>query len=289
MRLNLRLFDGEAGAAGAPVAGAQAAGAQAAGTQAAEPTVLYGKQPGTQEEEPPDRNKAFEDLIKGEYKDLYSERVKKEVARRTKGMDALKTQLDSQKEILNLLGTKYGVDASDMSAVKKAMEEDHTYWEQAAEREGLTVEQYKRFKRMEAENASLRAAEEERKRLTQREQVFSEWNRQAEELKAIYPSFDLGEEMQNESFGRLLGAGIDVRTAYEAVNHEKLTAGAMAYTAQAVAKKQADAIRSGQARPMENGISSRAAVEVKADVSKLTDKDMDEIVRRVRNGERIEF
>lgn len=279
MKLNLKLFDGE----GAP------AGASA--EPAAEPTVLYGKQ--AKEEpapaKPEDRSKAFEDMIKGEYKDLYSERVKKEVMRRVKDTNALKDQLNSQKEILNLLGAKYGVDISDLSAVKKAMEEDHTYWEDAAEKEGLTVEQYKKFKQMEAENASLRAAEEERRRLSQKEQVFSEWNRQAEELKAIYPTFDLGEEMANEQFGRLLGAGIDMRTAYEAVNHEKLTAGAMAYTAQTVAKKQADAIRSGQARPAENGTSSRAAVEVRADVSKLTDRDMDEIVRRVRNGERIEF
>lgn len=277
MRLNLRLFDGEGAPAAAP----------------AEPTVLYGKQEGTEPAaEPaaePDRNKTFEDLIKGEYKDLYSERVKKEVMRRVKDTNALKDQLNSQKEILNLLGAKYGVDISDLSAVKKAVEEDHTYWEEAAEKEGLTVEQYKKFKQMEAENSSLRAAEEERRRLTQREQVFAEWNRQAEELKAIYPTFDLSEEMANEAFGRLLGAGIDMRTAYEAVNHEKLTAGAMAYTAKTVAKRQADAIRSGQARPAENGTSSRAAVEVRADVNKLTNKDMEEIARRVRNGEQIRF
>lgn len=283
--LKLNLFDGEAAAA-------------PEGTENnAESTVIYGKPTETQDpdnhvangESSEERTKAFEDLIKGEYKDLYDERVKKEIYRRLGDKKKLENQLKTQKEVLDLIGMKYGVDSSDMDGMRKAMEEDKSYWEEAAEREGLTVEQYKKFRQMEAENRSLREAKEERERITQREKAFAEWEKQAEELRAVYPSFSLQEEIQNPDFQKLLGVGINMRTAYEAVNHERLTAGAMAFTAQAVAKKQADAIRSGQARPIENGISSRGAVEIKADPSKLTRKDMQEIARRVRNGEIIRF
>lgn len=284
-RLNLKMFDGEAAA-------------EASG-ESAEGTVIYGK---PAEESNPEnhvaseedtagegREAAFEALIKGEYKDLYDARMQGELSRRFKTVEGLKNQLQNQKEIMDLIGLRYGVDAADINALKKAMDEDSTYWEEAAEREGLTVEQYKKIKRMEAENAELKRAKQEQERLTQRNETFSRWNSQAEELKTVYPNFNLESEIQNEQFVKLLGAGIDMRTAYEAINHDRLMEGAMAFTAQKVAKQQADAIRSGQARPTENGVSSRAAATVKRDPAKLTTKDFREIERRVAAGERISF
>ena len=61
----------------------------------------------------------------------------------------------------------------------------------------------------------------------------------------------------------------------------------MQIAAKTVEKKVTDKIRANGARPTENGISSQSASVVKTDVSQFTDADMDEIIRRVRNGEKI--
>ena len=62
-----------------------------------------------------------------------------------------------------------------------------------------------------------------------------------------------------------------------------------AYTANKVSKKVTDNIRARGARPVENGSNQVAAATVKNDVTKLTAKDRAEIVKRVKNGEKISF
>lgn len=313
LQIDLQMFDGAAGAAAGAAAAPAATGVNtgaapqaAAGEQAetGKEVVIYGKPPEelnpenqpatgegieTKNESPEERQAAFEKLIKEEYKDLFDSRVQSIIGRRLGDVKGLEKQVQSANEIMELMSLKYGVDATDTAALKKAIEEDDTYWEEAAEKENLSVEQYKRMKKMEAENATLKREREEAERNSQKEQVFAKWSAEAETVKNFYPGFDLNTELQNEQFLRLLGAGIDMRTTYETIHHDEIMTGVMSYTAKQVAKKQADAIKSGHMRPAENGISSRAAVTVKRDPSKLTAEDMKEIAKRVRAGETITF
>ncbi|WP_368378282.1 hypothetical protein [[Clostridium] symbiosum] len=313
LQIDLQMFDGAAGAASGATAAPAATGVNtgaapqaAAGEQAeiGKEVVIYGKPPEelnpenqlatgegieTKNESPEERQAAFEKLIKEDYKDLFDSRVQSIIGRRLGDVKGLEKQVQSANEIMELMSLKYGVDATDTAALKKAIEEDDTYWEEAAEKENLSVEQYKRMKKMEAENATLKREREEAERNSQKEQVFAKWSAEAETVKNFYPGFDLNTELQNEQFLRLLGAGIDMRTTYETIHHDEIMTGVMSYTAKQVAKKQADAIKSGYMRPAENGISSRAAVTVKRDPSKLTAEDMKEIAKRVRAGETITF
>ena len=87
----------------------------------------------------------------------------------------------------------------------------------------------------------------------------------------------------------MLGAGVSVKAAFEALHHEEIMAGAMQYTAKTIAKKTADGIASRNNRPVENGLGAQASANVRADVSKLTKADRAEIARRVARGERIVF
>lgn len=311
LKINLQLFDGAAGAAaaGAPGDGGVNTGGlpqDAAGDMAdtTEPEVIYGKpteeldpenHPASgenkpeAEKDPKEREAEFDKLIKGEYKDLFDGRVKNIIQRRLPDVKTLESQVQSHQDIFSLMGAKYGVDASDTAALKKAIEEDDSYWEDAAEQEGLSVEQYKKLKKMEAENAALKRAQEEAERNTQKEQVFAKWESEAQEIKNFYPRFDLETELQNEQFLRLIGAGIDMKTSYETIHHDDILTGAMSYTAKEVARRQADAIKAGTLRPVENGISARAPVTVKRDPGSLTAEDMREIAKRVRAGETISF
>ena len=81
-----------------------------------------------------------------------------------------------------------------------------------------------------------------------------------------------------------------MKTAFEVAHMDELMSGAMHYTAQKVAQQVTNNIRAKAARPAENGMSNKAAVhDVRADVTKLSKADRDEIARRIQRGEKISF
>ena len=145
------------------------------------------------------------------------------------------------------------------------------------------------MQKLERENAHVKAARQQQERQQQQDQVWADWMQQAEQVKAMYPGFNLQRELDNADFGRMLGAGVSVKAAFEALHHEEIMAGAMQYTAKTIAKKTADGIASRNNRPVENGLGAQASANVRADVSKLTKADRAEIARRVARGERIVF
>ena len=309
-QLDLQLFaDGGAGAAG----GTGAEGATGVTATAAVPqtkgvksnplaNVVYGKQDGgvqvataqenaadTDPVAPPDRNAEFEKLIKGEYKDLYDQRVQDTVQKRLKGSKETEATLKALTPTLEKLAQKYGVDPSNIEALNKAIEDDDSYYEQEALEKGVSVEQLKEFKKMEKENAELKRMQQEQDAKEKGAKLYAQWMDQAEKAKTVYPSFDLRAEMGNPKFLDLLRANIDVRTAYEVIHKDDIIPAAMQFTAKAVEQKLTNKIIAGGARPSENGISSQSAAQVKSDVSQLTKADRAEIIRRVQRGEKIRF
>ena len=112
---------------------------------------------------------------------------------------------------------------------------------------------------------------------------------QEQEIKGIYPSFNLESEMQNPQFINLLRSNIDMRTAYEVIHKDDIIHGAMQFTAKEIEKKVTNKIMANGARPAENGMASQGAAVVKSDVSQLSRADRAEIARRVQRGEKISF
>ena len=237
----------------------------------------------------PDRNAEFEKLIKGEYKDLYDARVQDTVQKRLKGQKETVDKFNALTPTLELLASKYGVDAADIEGLNKAIGEDDSYYEQEAMEKGMSVKQLKEIKKMERENADLKAQMEEAQRQENGKKLYAAWMQQADEAKKVYPSFDLRTEMNNPKFVDLLRSNIDVRTAYEVLHKDEIIPAAMQFTAQTVESKLAKSIASNGARPSENGMSSQSAAVVKSDVSQLSKADRAEIIRRVQRGEKIRF
>ena len=244
----------------------------------------------------PDRQAEFEKLIKGEYKDLYDARVQDTVQKRLKGQKEIVDKFNALSPSLETLAKNYGVDVNDIAALNQAIEEDDAYLEAEALEEGKTIQQKREerkkdreFRRIEAENAELKAQMDEVRRQENGQRLFNTWMQQAEEAKKIYPSFDINSEMNNPKFVELLRSNIDVRTAYEITHKDEIIAGAMQFTAKTVEQKLANKIAAGGARPSENGMSSQGAAVVKSDVSQLSKADRAEIIRRVQRGEKIRF
>ena len=237
----------------------------------------------------PDREAEFEKLIKGEYKDQYDARVQDTIQKRLKGSKETVDKYNALTPTLELLAKKYGVDAADIEALNKAIQEDDSYYEEEALEKGLTVQQLKEIRKMERENADLKAKMEESQRQEQGKKLYAAWMQQAEAAKMVYPSFDMKAEMNNPKFVDLLRSNIDVRTAYEVLHKDEIIPAAMQFTAQAMESKIAKKIASNGARPTENGMSSQSAAVVKSDVSQLSKADRAEIIRRVQRGEKIRF
>ena len=237
----------------------------------------------------PDRNAEFEKLIKGEYKDLYDAKVQDTIQKRLKSSKETVDKYNALTPTLELLAGKYGVDATDIEALSKAIQEDNTFYEQEALEKGMSVKQLKEIKAMERENADLRAQMQEAQRQENGKKLYATWMQQAEEAQKVYPSFDMRAEMNNPKFVDLLKSNIDVRTAYEVLHKDEIIPAAMQFTAKTVEEKLAKKIASNGARPTENGMSSGSAAVVKSDVSQLSKADRAEIIRRVQRGEKIRF
>ena len=237
----------------------------------------------------PDRNAVFEQLIKGEYKDLYDAKVQDTIQKRLKSSNETVAKFNALSPTIELLAKKYGVDATDIEGLNKAISEDDSYYEQEALERGMSVKDLKEFKRIERENADFKAQMQEAQRQENGKKLYAAWMQQADEAKKVYPSFDLRAEMNNPKFVDLLKSNIDVRTAYEVLHKDEIIPAAMQFTAQAVESKLAKKIASNGARPSENGMSSQSAAVVKSDVSQLSKEDRAEIIRRVQRGEKIRF
>ncbi len=310
-KLNLQLF-GEGSGTGASAAAPGGEGTQAVSqpvtgqSRKSLADVKYGIQEGQQEEadtskgvqtpavETIDKKAAFEQLIKGDYKDEYNARVQEVISKRFKANEAVAERQKSLAPILEILGNKYGIDASDidkmdLNALGKAIMDDDSYYEQEAVEKGITVEALKNIKRMEAENKQMREAMEQRQKQDQSRKAYEALLEQCKGVKAIYPGFELATEMNNPNFGRLIANGVDARTAYEVVHRDEIQPAMAQYIANQTAQRISNDIQSGARRPTENGANSQSSSVVKTDVTKLTKEDRAEIARRAARGERIRF
>jgi hypothetical protein len=305
MILNLQLFaegtgggDGGTGAEGAKGATATAAVSQTKGAKNPLANVKYGIQEEASTESPvpevkttatDDRNARFEALIKGEFKDLYDARMQDTIQKRLKGSKETVDKYNALSPTLEMLAKKYGVDANDIKALNKAIEEDDSYYEEEALERDMSVQQLKEIKKMERENAELKRQMNEQERQENANRLYSRWMQESEATKAVYPTFNLEAEMQNPRFLDLLRNNVDVRTAYEVLHKDEIIPAAMQFTAKTVEQKLTNKIIANGARPVENGNSSQGATVVKSDVSQLSKADRAEIIRRVQRGEKIKF
>ena len=302
MILNLQLFgegtgggDGGTGAEGAMGVTATAAVSQKKGASNPLADVKYG----IQEEATPaaevnttateDRSAKFEALIKGEFKDLYDAKMQDTIQKRLKGSKETVDKYNALSPTLEMLAKKYGVDANNIEALNKAIEEDDSYYEEEALEKNISVQQLKEIKKMERENADLKRQMQEQARYENANKLYGKWMQEADATKAIYPSFNLQTEMQNPRFTELLRSNIDVRTAYEVIHKDDIIHGAMQFAVNKAEQKFANKVIANGARPLENGNSSQGASVTKRDVSSLTKADLAEVERRVARGEKISF
>ena len=289
---NLFLFDGgAAGAAGGEGSGAGQAGSQAeaVNSQAANtgdnPTADAGQEA---TKTPEQLQEEFQKLIKGEYKDAYTKEFQRHFNDRHKDAKATQERLESYQPIIDTLSSRYGITDGDMGKLSKAIESDESLWAEAAEEAGMTVEQFRHVKQIEAENARFKAEQQQNIRQQMAQRQMEVWNGQVEEVRKSYPNFNLEDELNNPGFKAMIRAGASIRNAYEATHLDDIKKSLVASTAQQTTKEVTDNIKAKGMRPTEVG-GSQSGVPLSMDLKNSTKAQRDEWARRAERGETITF
>lgn len=236
------------------------------------------------------RRKAFQDLVNSEeYKEIYTEETQRIINRRFRETQNLEQQVARNQPLIDMLMQRYKISDGDIGKLTAAIENDDAYWSEAAEEAGMSVEQYKQFQKLQRENAALMRDQQQRRSQQAAQQQLQKWYGEAEQVKGVYPSFDLNAEVKNQQFLSMLKSGVPMQHAYEVVHLDDIKAGVAKMQAKATERQVVDGIRAKGARPQENGTTSQSAFTVKDDVGKLTKAERAEIARRVARGEIIKF
>lgn len=210
-----------------------------------------------------ERERSFEALIRGEYKDLYDARVSETVRRRLGAARESEAKLTALAPTAALLTELLGADPNDADAIGKRIK-------------GLLA--------LEREGSEKRAAVEQ-----DGEARYALWQREARELAARYRGFDVERELSNGTFRAMLEAGVAMRHAYFAVHADELLPATLAHAVKTAREQITASVRNGSVRVSEEGLSPGAGFCAKNDVSRLSRAEREAIIRRVAKGEKISF
>ena len=207
---------------------------------------------------PEERRKAFGELLRGEYADLTEELMQNAVTEATRRLEAS----PAMKGLMQALQEKYGTDANDLVALTEAVRngavKDDAYYEKLAMEKGVSTRTARELDKLESQNKHLTEQQQmiqqmERQRVQQARiaELQAGWDREAEQLKAQYPDFNMAEVLANPE----------------------------------VEQGVVNRMQQRNARPGENGTRPGGAVQTKIDVSHMSRREMEEMEKRVMRGE----
>lgn len=241
---------------------------------------------------PEERRKAFGELLRGEYADLTEELMQNAVTEATRRLEAS----PAMKGLMQALQEKYGTDASDLVALTEAVRngavKDDAYYEKLAMEKGVSTRTARELDKLESQNKQLteqqqmiRQMERQRAQQARIAELQAGWDREAEQLKAQYPDFNMAEVLTNPEVEKMMRSGVSMTNAYRSAYFDHILKQQQAATAQQVEQGVVNRMQQRNARPGENGTRPGSAVQTKIDVSHMSRKEMEEMEKRVMRGE----
>lgn len=251
------------------------------------------KEPKT-EKTPEERRRAFGEMVQGEYSDVFQEMMQRAIDKATENI----RQNPQVARLTQALANAYGVDTDDMDGLIEAVEngrvKDEKYYEDLAQQRGVSVKTARELDKMESDlkrsntrNAQLQAMQQEATRQQRVSQIQAQWEAQAAQLKTQYPDFELQEVLANEQVADLMRRGVSLPDAYRAAYFDHIMQQATAQTAQKVEQGVAARIQQRAGRPGENGTRPGGAVTTHVDVASMSRRQLEDLERRARRGEKI--
>ena len=246
------------------------------------------------EKTPEERRRAFGEMVQGEYNDVFQEMMQRAIDKATENI----RQNPQVARLTQALANAYGVDTDDMDGLIEAVEngrvKDEKYYEDLAQQRGVSVKTARELDKMESDlkrsntrNAQLQAMQQEATRQQRVSQIQAQWEAQAAHLKTQYPDFELQEVLANEQVADLMRRGVSLPDAYRAAYFDHIMQQATAQTAQKVEQGVAARIQQRASRPGENGTRPGGAVTTHVDVASMSRRQLEDLERRARRGEKI--
>lgn len=246
------------------------------------------------EKTPEERRRAFGEMVQGEYSDVFQEMMQRAIDKATENI----RQNPQVARLTQALANAYGVDTEDMDGLIEAVEngrvKDEKYYEDLAQQRGVSVKTARELDKMESDlkrsntrNAQLQAMQQEATRQQRVSQIQAQWEAQAAQLKTQYPDFELQEVLANEQVADLMRRGVSLPDAYRAAYFDHIMQQATAQTAQKVEQGVAARIQQRASRPGENGTRPGGAVTTHVDVASMSRRQLEDLERRARRGEKI--
>ena len=246
------------------------------------------------EKTPEERRRAFGEMVQGEYSDVFQEMMQRAIDKATENIQ----QNPQVARLTQALANAYGVDTDDMDGLIEAVEngrvKDEKYYEDLAQQRGVSVKTARELDKMESDlkrsntrNAQLQAMQQEATRQQRVSQIQARWEAQAAQLKTQYPDFELQEVLANEQVADLMRRGVSLPDAYRAAYFDHIMQQATAQTAQKVEQGVAARIQQRASRPGENGTRPGGAVTTHVDVASMSRRQLEDLERRARRGEKI--
>lgn len=273
-----------AGGAGTGGEGGQAAAAQTGEAAAVEQQPTEGEPAAA---DPKERAKAYRDLIRGEYKDLYDADMQRIVTQRLRGSKGAEESLKKLESSIDMLKGFYGTD--DLDQLNKAITDDTRFYEDEAMKRGMDAETYKALKQKDEALERFRRQQEEAREREENTRMVLQWREEERRLQQTFPDFDLETEMEasgGELF-QMLQRGVSLEHAYLALHMDDIVGNSVQQAMQYGSNKTLETIRARGLRPAENGNRGSQAVPRTVDVSKITRDQMRDIEKRLMRGETI--
>lgn len=241
---------------------------------------------------PEERRKAFGELLRGEYADLTEELMQNAVTEAARRLEAS----PAMKGLMQALQEKYGTDANDLVALTEAVRngavKDDAYYEKLAMEKGVSTRTARELDKLESQNKHLTEQQQmiqqmERQRVQQARiaELQAGWDREAEQLKAQYPDFNMAEVLANPEVEKMMRSGVSMTNAYRSAYFDHILKQQQAATARQVEQGVVNRLQQRNARPGENGTRPGGAVQTKIDVSHMSRKEMEEMEKRAMRGE----
>lgn len=219
-----------------------------------------------------DKKTSYADFIK-EHPEEHKAYMDKTISDRLKKYKGIEEDNAKLKGMLDTVAYKYGVSADDenfLSVLKEKIDADDSYYENYAMEHDISPEEARRIVTMERKAAQYDAEKAQMEKQEQMRQHIMVLRQNAEKTKAQFPQFDLEAEMQDERFRRLCAANNgDTTAAYMACHWKEILPATVQMASKQIQMQTAQAVASNQARPTENGISSKASSVVQNDFSSM--------------------
>lgn len=224
---------------------------------------------------------------KGEFAEFYGRDVQSAIQDRFKNQQDANEELHKLEPMLKVLMDRAEVKSVD-DLIHHVMDDDSLY-EEAASEAGMTVEAFKQFKKIEQERNEMAAREQQSIQEQRLREHYGQLCQQAENMKAMFPDFDLQKELKDPQFFRMtsIEGGISVEDAYFAIHHKELAPQMLAYGMERAKQQMGQTLQAQRRRPAEGAMKTQgqpAAADFNIDPRSLSRPERNRIYELIHKG-----